>query len=710
MSHELFYTSAPRGLRPGSNGYCTVSATRGLPGLLGQQLERLSDYRPLFDSSSVAGTQNPIGLSHLRVNVAGKTYSVLSRICPAGVDHTKRGIFFAHHVALETTELPPAGPAWLLGQRGFLEPRWDGEVRELPAGRQPKMGTSMPGVCHAWKQATGDAGWAGVLVESFVETPNRPVYILYPLSLDPLPMLEEALALLPADQRWRVTFATLCLSVPQDVGCTWRCLPLEASDVRKARATPGALVLDLGSRLGHAEGGPLVAGARTGKVPVVRPSPVAPATPGLPAPAALQPPAAPSSIAWKEPVGPAQSPMVRPEAEPAPILPANSWMVADESASSSAAAETPPAPAQPTARPRRIRAEQPTTSGFEWFKPYLLGGLVGMLMTGLASAATMYAMKKDAEKNLDTALAQQLAEHHEIETKLTTENNRLQGERLQGDKTNLEDALAKAKIQIDALEKEKVKYPEKEAAAVKKAVQEAVDKTVAAAIQQVRDGAPKKTGPPSDNNIDNTISKAMEKCVTELKDAVAAAPDKKPSEKPPVPDQKAEVERLTKEVERLTKGVEADKKKAEKVLKAHEEVLSRVNAALFSQKSAQGKSLKDHVSSLEKVGEDGTDRWKSEFNKWLHDWMDAELQACFHRRGIALPDLIKMSNDLDYLGMLIDKKDALSHKHFEETHKLVKDFCEERKKDPTSALEAHRIMEFTNRLKDLRKQRKKSNK
>ena len=49
MSHELFYTSAPRGLRRGSNGYCTVAATRGLPPLLGQQLERLSDYRPPAD-------------------------------------------------------------------------------------------------------------------------------------------------------------------------------------------------------------------------------------------------------------------------------------------------------------------------------------------------------------------------------------------------------------------------------------------------------------------------------------------------------------------------------------------------------------------------------------------------------------------------------------------------------------------------------------
>ena len=39
MSHELCFTSAPRGLRPGSNGYCTVVASRGLPFELVERLE-----------------------------------------------------------------------------------------------------------------------------------------------------------------------------------------------------------------------------------------------------------------------------------------------------------------------------------------------------------------------------------------------------------------------------------------------------------------------------------------------------------------------------------------------------------------------------------------------------------------------------------------------------------------------------------------------
>ena len=266
MSHELFFTSAPRGLRPGSNGYCTVTATHAMPAPLWQKLEALSDYRPLAEESDAAGKQ-PVALMHLRLNILGKTWSVLSRTCTAGLDHTRRNIFFAHHVALETTELPPGGPAWLASQRGFLETRWDGSVRELPTGRAAVMGNSPAEVCRAWKQAAGDAGWAGVLAEEFEKNPNRPVYLLYPLGLDPLPLLLESLALLPPERRWQVTFSTLYRSLPQDVSCVWRCLPLEAPEARKSKSIPGALVLDLSASLGQAEGGPLVEAARSGKAP-----------------------------------------------------------------------------------------------------------------------------------------------------------------------------------------------------------------------------------------------------------------------------------------------------------------------------------------------------------------------------------------------------------------------------------------------------------
>src|SRR5262245_30188170 len=109
MSHELFYTSAPRGLHPGSSGLCTVAETRGLSPVLRERLEALSGYQPLFPPDDARAAQNPAACSHLKLTVSGKTLHVLSRVGPAGLDHEGRGNTFAHHVVLEARELPPGG-------------------------------------------------------------------------------------------------------------------------------------------------------------------------------------------------------------------------------------------------------------------------------------------------------------------------------------------------------------------------------------------------------------------------------------------------------------------------------------------------------------------------------------------------------------------------------------------------------------------------
>jgi len=268
MSHELFYTSAPKGLNPGSRGFCTVACTRGMPAPLIEKVESLSGYRPLFPPHDAKAPLNPIVWSHLRLTVGGKTCSVLSRICAAGIDYTDRTNKFAHHVILENGELPTAGPAWLVSQPGFLETRWDGEVKMLPAGRLPPRGDAAPAVCRAWQKLTGDAGWAGVVAEAFMKDANRPVILLFEPGMDLLPLLAEAVQLLPPERRWGVTFSTYLSGLPTGISCACRGLPRDSEEAATARRLPGALVLDLGAPLGKANPGPLVDTARTGKASV----------------------------------------------------------------------------------------------------------------------------------------------------------------------------------------------------------------------------------------------------------------------------------------------------------------------------------------------------------------------------------------------------------------------------------------------------------
>jgi len=265
MSQELHYTSVPRGLRPGTRGFCTVAVTPQIPGPLVDRLEALSSYQPVFSLHDPSAALNPIVFSHLHLTVSGKAVSVLSRIGPAGLDYSARPNKYAHHVVLEGNERPVGGPAWLLTQPDFMQAVWDGEPREIPTGRIPPQGDRLPGVARTWQTLTGDAGWAGVLAEAFLADPKRLVFLVFRPGMDLLPLFLEATALLPASRRWEIDFSTYFSQLPQGVACSWRGV-LEGSDEAKnARRLPNALFLDLCWPLGRAEGGSLVYLARTGE-------------------------------------------------------------------------------------------------------------------------------------------------------------------------------------------------------------------------------------------------------------------------------------------------------------------------------------------------------------------------------------------------------------------------------------------------------------
>ena len=267
MSQELHYTSAPRGLRPGSQGYCTVACTAQMPGNLAERLEGLSAYRHVYAPHDPRAAYNPVAYSHLSVMVAGTPIHVVSRIGAAGLDYTDRANKYAHHVALDASELPRGGPAWLLSQPGFLRESWDGHIGYLDQTHAVPVpqGGDRPRACQAWQDATGDAGWAGVLAEAFLTGKNPVVFLVFEPGMNLLPLLAEAEALLPPERRWDVTFNTYFTGVPQGVTCAWRGVVRGSPEALHARRMSQALVLDLDHSLGKPTGGLLVEQARIGR-------------------------------------------------------------------------------------------------------------------------------------------------------------------------------------------------------------------------------------------------------------------------------------------------------------------------------------------------------------------------------------------------------------------------------------------------------------
>jgi hypothetical protein len=238
MSSELLYTSAPKGLRHGSRGFCTVLTTAGMPINVISRLEALSGYRPLFPPGTPQANRNPVAFSHQRLVVGGNAVTVLSRIAAYGTDYSGRDNKLAHHVTLEPSEFAAAGPAWVIRQRSVMRTEWLGQCETPPSGPVIPRGDQQPRICSGWKSVAGDAGWGGVIAEAFASEDRQPLWVIYSLDHQQrvLELVDESISLLPVELRWQATFNTYAVNVPPDVDCKLRMVPAESREANKAPA------------------------------------------------------------------------------------------------------------------------------------------------------------------------------------------------------------------------------------------------------------------------------------------------------------------------------------------------------------------------------------------------------------------------------------------------------------------------------------------
>ena len=246
MAYELIYTSAERGLRPGTRGFCTVAHTRGIPPQYMQLMEALSAYKGLHSSiDNMADMQEPVSWSHLYSSILGRGVSIISRIGATHPDHTGRSNKLAHHVALNVRERVAPGPAWLCMQDGFLLDEWSDSPHLLDTQKSIPQGSISSFQAQNWAELTGDAGNAAILADMFLANPEGIVVILFLPGMEMLPLLAESLALLPETQRWKVTFNTYFSSLPAGSTCCWRCCLPDSDAYRDAKRNPRTKILDL---------------------------------------------------------------------------------------------------------------------------------------------------------------------------------------------------------------------------------------------------------------------------------------------------------------------------------------------------------------------------------------------------------------------------------------------------------------------------------
>ena len=258
MSQEIVFTSARKGLRSGSTGFCTVRSTRGMPGNLAQLLERLTGYAHVFDAYSDEASLNPLNFAHYIARLGDQRFHILARISNAPLDHTNRSNKLAHLLAIDSSKLEnelSEGPAAESMQLPWVK-SWNSETEPyvLPDGKQillPMANQVRGGECRAWKEATGDAGWAAVLASSATDGKDT-MTVIVPRDAGrraefwTLQLVNEALSLLPPRDRWDVTYSTFfCGNLPVSINCQWQFV-LDGTDLAKrARQNPRSRTIDI---------------------------------------------------------------------------------------------------------------------------------------------------------------------------------------------------------------------------------------------------------------------------------------------------------------------------------------------------------------------------------------------------------------------------------------------------------------------------------
>ncbi len=264
MADELIYTSASRGLRPGTRGFCTVAYTQGMRPESIRVLESLSAYKNIYAVHDARAELNPVLFCHYHYTLGGRSISLLSRIAPAVADHTQRSNKLAHHVVITKRERPAGGPAWLAMQDGFFLQHWDRDPQRIPTPKAIPEGDEESTFAAAWESMGFDPGWAGVLAHAFLARPTVPAYLVFEPGMETLPLLKDALALVGADKRWDVTFNTHFSSLPAGTTCCWRCCVPDTGALREARRNPRTLVIDLSNPTAPPTENALVTCAREG--------------------------------------------------------------------------------------------------------------------------------------------------------------------------------------------------------------------------------------------------------------------------------------------------------------------------------------------------------------------------------------------------------------------------------------------------------------
>ncbi len=237
MIEEVVYTSVQQGLDPTQSGYCVVAKTEDFSAAILDRIVMLSSFKAYESDNGL-----PTNYSHQFFRQDGKRIHVWSRVGYGGKDYTGRDCIFAHHIAsTSSTRFAAAGPAWVCATKQLFYKAWTAEPSFLKT-RQLPVGDYDIEQCRIWESRVGSDKFAKFIAKKIQEKDPRPLYIVFDPNLRMLPLLVEAIALVPKAIRWRVTFNTLYTHLVPKFDCLIRCVVKGSPEHKNAEKNLGQII------------------------------------------------------------------------------------------------------------------------------------------------------------------------------------------------------------------------------------------------------------------------------------------------------------------------------------------------------------------------------------------------------------------------------------------------------------------------------------
>ncbi len=256
MIYEIVHAVAGKGIIKGQTGFCPVAITAGTPKNVIKPLMDLAIGQVQHASRDQLDPEKRINhsqsdhdfYSHFPVKISGQRYNLLTRGSAGNAG------YIVHQLLVSDENLWTCGPAAVLAANDHWFTQWSAAPQMLKP-RTIEMQPLSPRICHQWKEATKDEGWAGVPVEAFEK---KRACILFTNREAPsrslLDLMVESQSLIRHQHRWDISFTVRAWQPFGPERPFWMTFDKGSQEAIDATRIEKAIRIDLTNQLDRATG------------------------------------------------------------------------------------------------------------------------------------------------------------------------------------------------------------------------------------------------------------------------------------------------------------------------------------------------------------------------------------------------------------------------------------------------------------------------